>query len=297
MILPAMRNRIVFSTLFLLWTTSFVVSFGLLGPKPSAAAAAAAAKRSPQDEWSKIRNAPRELLRIGAGMALTFQIASSAAVLLLPAPAIAANTIEGYTTTIENASYSVVLPSNWKVTSQKKDINLDQNGLLLSVIDLQGGATVTVVREQSCPVKEFFDQPKLCDLPFPNKDAGGLTFASEESTESIVKKLIIRRDDRDNAALGADPTTLDSVSRMDDGHAQLVASTRIPTGAVKKDAIGRTVQENLVRVAKTNVGVQTTESNELPSLVSVWISAPQDEWQTPASGIRLQQVVESVVVK
>ena len=194
----------------------------------------------------------------------------------------------------ETSSYSMMLPSSWKVVSQRKD-NLNQNGLLFSAIDLKGGATVTVVREQACPVQEYFEKPKLCDLPVPKE---GLIFSSEESMNGVLKKAVIRRDDRDNAVLGANPTKIDAMTRIDDRHAELVASTEIPTGAVKKDAIGRTVQESIVRVVKTKISIQQLEedSSAAPSLLSVWMSAPLDEWQKPVSAIRLQQAVDSVAL-
>ena len=126
---------------------------------------------------------------------------------------------------------------------------------------------MTVVREQACPAGEYFERPKKCDLPLPKE--GSLAFSSEAATQSIVQKLVIRRDDRDNAALGANPTSIDSVSIIDNRHVQLVGATSIPTGAVKKDAIGRTVQETLTRLAKAQVGVQPVEGKDAPSLLSV----------------------------
>ena len=144
-------------------------------------------------------------------------------------------------------------------------------------------------------MNDYFSQPKLCDLPAPTE--GALDFSAQSATQTLVKKLVIRRDDRDNAALGTQPTVIDKINVMDDRHIQIEASTTIPTGAVKKDAIGRTVQDSLVRVAKTKTGIQQVSGTDLPSLVSVWVSAPLDEWQKPVSGIKLQQVFESVVVQ
>lgn len=196
---------------------------------------------------------------------------------------------------IETSSYSINIPSSWKVINRKSDSLIGQNGVLLSVLDPQGGSTVSVVREQACPASKYFEQPKLCDLVLP-KD-GVLDFSSQEVTEAIVKKMVIRRDDRDNAALGAEPTSLDQISRLDDHHVDFVGSTSIPTGAVKKDAIGRTVQESIVRVAKMKTSIQELDGEESPCLLSVWVSAPLDEWQKPLTGIRLQQVVDSVTVE
>ena len=209
---------------------------------------------------------------------------------------------------IETPSYSLTLPSNWKIITSAKRNGADdqQTGVLLSVLDLHGGATVTVVRERACPAQEYFNQPTRCDLPLPAN--GGLQFhndgdnslaATAPTTQSMVRKLLIRRDDRDNAVLGAAPSTLESWTRRDGLHADLVSSTSIPTGATTKNAIGQTVEDMLVRVAKAQVGIQQEERSggqaTAPNLLlSVWVSAPLDEWQKPVSGIRLQQVVDSI---
>jgi len=219
-------------------------------------------------------------------------------------------TDEKKVTTIKTDSYSFTIPSSWTITSSSKNNN--DNGLLFSSIDLQGGATLTVVREQACSPKQYFEQPKVCDLSLTAQ--GSPPFADEAVWNKDAEKLLARRDDREqtNKILGAPPSILESITSLPNNNntmIEIVAKTEIPTGAPpKKDVLGRITQDTIIRIAKARVAVlqtTTTSTNNdnndnntttATSLVSIWLNAPLDEWQKPVSGIRLQQVLQSIQI-
>lgn len=235
---------------------------------------------------------------------------------------------------IEGTGFSVSVPSEWNIIKNNNDGKQRKNdsssssdaGLLLSVLDLKSGTAVTVVRERVCPPKRYFEQPTLCDLPMPPS-----FLFSEETLVKDAQKLLVRHDDRDNRALGAYPSILESAvilgndatnkarKNAQGGQQQkqittnnivdIAATTEIPTGGTTKDAIGRTVLQTLTRRVQARAVVENRVSSSTPegsadattiiettttTLLSVWVSTPVDEWTNPASGTKIRRVVDSI---
>lgn len=183
-----------------------------------------------------------------------------------------------YESDVDN--FSVSIPSSWKIITRNKE---GQSGQLFSAIDLQSGSVVNVVRERPCEMKKYIDEPTQCDLFVP---ATGLP--SEETIQKDVSKLLIRYDERDNAALDG-VTRLDSFTGNQKSGLEVTAITTIPTGGTFRDGMGLDQPITLNRIGKAHVVVQANGS-----LVSIWVSSPEDEWQKPVSGIRLQKVYDSI---
>ena len=193
---------------------------------------------------------------------------------------------------------SIALPPTFKLITQKLDSDLP-SGQLFSAIDLNSGAVITVHRENACPTERYVAQPKLCDLVLSDvAGVGGVaTMLSPETMEKDATKMMIRHDDRDNAALGG-TSNLVSVEQQQAGGIFMVTNTVLPTGGTIKNEIGRTVEATLIRQVKTRVVLQTSESTssgvKTSSLLGVWVSAPLDEWQKLVMGTKLIQIVNSI---
>jgi hypothetical protein len=183
-----------------------------------------------------------------------------------------------YQSEVDNFSLSV--PSSWTVVTKNKD---GQSGQLFAAIDLKSGSVVNVVRERPCEMKLYIDEPKQCDLFIPPT---GLL--SDETFQRDVSKLVVRYDERDNAVLDG-VTRIDSFSRTKKGGIEIEAVTTIPTGGTYRDGMGLDQPNTLDRIAKGHAVVQANGS-----LVSIWLSAPSDEWNKPVSGIRLRKIYESI---
>ena len=109
--------------------------------------------------------------------------------------------------------------------------------------------------------------------------------------------MLIRHDDRDNTALGG-TSTLRTVGMVDADigggkAAYLVADTVLPTGGTYRDDMGLMKEKTITRVVKARVVSQEGNENGV-SLLGIWVSSPQDEWQNPAMGTRLNKIMESI---
>eukprot|EP00550_Attheya_septentrionalis_P003960 CAMPEP_0198290506 /NCGR_PEP_ID=MMETSP1449-20131203/8344_1 /TAXON_ID=420275 /ORGANISM="Attheya septentrionalis, Strain CCMP2084" /LENGTH=256 /DNA_ID=CAMNT_0043989015 /DNA_START=419 /DNA_END=1189 /DNA_ORIENTATION=- len=185
-----------------------------------------------------------------------------------------------YQSEVDNFSLSI--PSSWTVVTKNKE---GQSGQLFSAIDLKSGTVVNVVRERPCEMKLYVEEPKKCDLFIPST---GLL--SDETIQRDVSKLVVRYDERDNAVLDG-VTRIESFTRKKGSSTgiEIEAVTTIPTGGTYRDGMGLDQPYTLDRIVKGHAVVQANGS-----LVSIWLSAPADEWNQPVSGIRLRQVYESI---
>jgi hypothetical protein len=195
----------------------------------------------------------------------------------------AATTSETVPYQSEVDKFSLSIPSSWKVVTKNKEGQ--QSGQLFSAIDLKSGAVVNVVRERPCEMQRYIEEPKQCDLFIPPT---GLL--SDETIQRDVSKLVVRYDERDNAVLDG-VTRIESFTRKKGSSSgiEIKAVTTIPTGGTYRDGMGLDQPNTLDRIAKGHVVVQANGS-----LVSIWLTAPADEWNQPVSGIRLRQVYESI---
>mmetsp|Transcript_22952 Transcript_22952/g.34543 ORF Transcript_22952/g.34543 Transcript_22952/m.34543 type:complete len:146 (+) Transcript_22952:3-440(+) len=140
---------------------------------------------------------------------------------------------------------------------------------------------------------------------------------SGENLPRDISKLIIRHDDRDNTALQG-TTTLNSyqmttTAQGDQNNSNildLIATTTMPSGGTYRDTMGidrpstidRNVKAKAVVVNDDNRNDSTTttapSSESLGAagtrILSLWLSAPSDEWQKPVMGIKLNQIWSSV---
>jgi hypothetical protein len=184
-----------------------------------------------------------------------------------------------YQSNVDNFSLSI--PSSWTIVTKNKD---GQPGQLFSAIDLKSGSVVNVVRERPCEMQLYIDKPAQCDLFVPST---GLL--SDETIQRDVSKLLVRYDERDNKVLDG-VSRLDSFSRKKGSNGlEIAAVTTIPTGGTYRDGMGLDQPNTLNRITKAHALVQANGS-----LVSIWLSAPEDEWKQPVMGIRLRQLYESI---
>jgi hypothetical protein len=147
--------------------------------------------------------------------------------------------------------------------------------------------------------------------------SSALLFSEESTRAKDVTKLLIRHDDRDNAVLQG-TSQLQSYTKGDgngkgddDGVVELMATTVLPSGGTYRDTMGLDQPSTITRMVKAKAKVvailappqKDSDSSSTPKptttttstdVYSVWLSAPEDEWQNPAMGTRLRQTWESV---
>lgn len=181
------------------------------------------------------------------------------------------------------APFSFEIPKSWNVIV--KPGSNPKDGKLFSALDFGTGAVVTVVQEQICSRADYaLNEKKQCDIvegetpPF-----GSSTFSKD------VTKLLRRHDDRDNAALQG-TTQLDQVEAITDATFKTFATTTIPTGGTYQDRMGLDQPYVITRTVQSQVVVDK-ENNRV---LSLWLSAPTDEWRKPVVGTKLLQVWASV---
>lgn len=191
--------------------------------------------------------------------------------------------------------FSIALPTNFKVVTKIGSPRaIDGKGeQLFSALDLNSGAVVTVHRERACPLADYASRPQRCDLLLP-KDAPLL---SAETLQKDASKILIRHDDRDNAALGGASSLRSAEMAKDGDGVHILADTVLPTGGTYEDEMGRRKESTLTRVVKARVVSQSDREDASESLLGVWISAPLDEWQKPVMGTKLNQIVDSLQIE
>jgi hypothetical protein len=191
--------------------------------------------------------------------------------------------------------FSFTIPSSWKVTSNKNGQKL-KSQKIFSAIDFQSGSVITVVREPACSAQEYAQSLNSCSVVLPT----GKEIFSEETIAKDVTKLLIRHDDRDNTALQG-TTKLDRFDISTDRKMlDLIATTTIPSGGVYRDAMGIDRPNTIDRrvKAKSLLLSKSGDSSESPSssILTVWLSAPLDEWGKPVMGTKLAQIYETIQV-
>mmetsp|Transcript_28113 Transcript_28113/g.64335 ORF Transcript_28113/g.64335 Transcript_28113/m.64335 type:complete len:289 (-) Transcript_28113:103-969(-) len=228
--------------------------------------------------------------------------------LISPQKARAANDSEKNDFIVDGFKFSI--PSNWKVTSKpqmdasntdNKSKSEQKNPKLFSAIDFQSGSVITVVRERACNAQEFAQSADSCDVLIPS---GHMIF-SDDTIAKDISKLLLRHDDRDNAVLQG-TTRLDSYEYQSNSNTLDVgATTTLPSVGTYRDSLGIDRQNTLDRKLKAKSLLQVSPKNEneeksleyqAPRILTLWLSAPVDEWQKPVMGTKLNQVWESIKV-
>lgn len=175
----------------------------------------------------------------------------------------------------------LVKPNNSKITGPK----------IFSALDFNTGAVLTVVEEKPCAPAQFAGvtggaAKQRCDMLLPSVEDKILF--SETTLSKDISKLLVRYDDRDNAALQG-TTSLDSIEAKNYSKSlDLVATTTIPTGGTYKDTLGLDRPYTILRKVQARVVIL----NDI--VFSLWLSAPMDEWRKPVTGARLLQIWASV---
>jgi hypothetical protein len=185
---------------------------------------------------------------------------------------------------------------------------------MFSAIDLQSGSVITVIQEQACNMKEYAQSQKTCDLLLPSAgpndgNTGKQLLFSGETVAKDVSKLLIRHDDRDNAVL-LGTTKLDSYKLQVNPSSKndvldLIATTTIPSGGTYRDTMGIDRPNTIDRRVKAKAVVVTNGKGDgdggaapgvttRTSILSIWLSAPLDEWQKPVMGTKLANIWDSV---
>ena len=242
---------------------------------------------------------------VAAGWISSYQV-------VLP-PSVTNAATESITTTTDDfVSYTVdlftfELPKSWKVIVNKKssaatDTQPKQkktDGKLFSAIDFATGAVVTVVEEQICSPAEYAVDIKKCDIvASTGGEAATMPFSSSSTLSKDISKLLIRHDDRDNAALQG-ITALESVEAADNDSRTKVSSwnvfatTNIPAGGTYKDGMGADQPNMIARRVQTKV---VKEDDNPQRVVSLWLTAPTDDWGKPATGLKLRQSWKCITV-
>jgi hypothetical protein len=223
-------------------------------------------------------------------------LVGSSSVFLSPSGAIADETPSDLKT-YQSDLFALSVPSSWSVITNTADNNtnkqpLRKDGLLFSALDLSSGSVVTVYREQACDLATYVqDSKNYCDLMLP-KDGGPLF--GEATLQKDLQKLLIRYDERDNKVLDGTTALVEysatETRNKNNCSLRLMGATVIPTGGTYRDGMGLDQPKTLTRIVKASVLVLSEEN----TVLSAWISAPEDEWQKPVSGIRLRSAVESL---
>ena len=80
----------------------------------------------------------------------------------------------------------------------------------------------------------------------------------------------------------------------------LIATTTIPSGGVYRDSMGIDRPNTIDRrvKAKSLLLSDSGDSSDSPtsSILTVWLSAPLDEWGKPVMGTKLAQIYETIQV-
>jgi len=219
--------------------------------------------------------------------------------------------------------FTVSIPANWKVTSNSSTDNKDKiksttsksnrTPKIFSAIDLQSGSVLTVVEEQTCSAQEYAQSTNSCDLLLPPLKR----IFSQDTIDKDISKLLIRHDDRDNTALQGttklDSYTLGSADTDANANANvldLIATTILPSFGTYRDTMGidrpntierRVKAKALVKSAipQTSVedGQELLVGGESTRILTLWLSAPKDEWQKPVMAIKLNKIWDSITVK
>ena len=199
--------------------------------------------------------------------------------------------------TVEVEDFSFSIPSNWKVftkppSSNEKMTKKKPMQTLFSAIDFQSGSVLTVVQEQACNVQEYAQSQNICDVVLPS----GKVLFSEETLPKDLSKLIIRHDDRDNTALQG-TTKLNSyqLEGVNQNIVNVVATTTLPSGGTYRDTMGIDRLSTIDRDVKAKVVVLDQSSEGKGTrILSLWLSAPSDEWQKPIMGFKLNEIWKNV---
>lgn len=200
--------------------------------------------------------------------------------------------------TVEVEDFSFSIPSNWKIitkppSSNEKITKKKPMQTLFSAIDFQSGSVLTVVQEQACNVQEYAQSQNACDVVLPS----GKVLFSEETLPKDLSKLIIRHDDRDNAALQG-TTKLNSyqLEGANQNIVNVVATTTIPSGGAYRDTMGIDRLSTIDRDVRAKVVVLDQSSQGKGTrILSLWLSAPSDEWQKPIMGFKLNEIWKNVI--
>ena len=230
-----------------------------------------------------------------------------------PRSVLASDTNTSQSTVNENSSklvvneyiidnFTVSLPSTWKVTSKPisstNESKRNQNSKIFAAIDLQSGSVITIVKEQVCNAQEYAQSStKTCSILMPaDKD-----IFLEDTIAKDVTKLLIRHDDRDNTALQG-TTTLNSYI-LNHNILELAATTTIPSGGTYRDTMGIDRPNTIDRKVKAKAVINIPKRDEQASspqptnVMTLWLSAPLDEWQKPVMGTKLNQIWDSIELK
>lgn len=209
------------------------------------------------------------------------------------------------------------LPKSWKVIVNKKPSSAEptsgankkkSDGKIFSAIDFSTGAVVTIVEERTCSPAEYAADIQQCDIVVSsssNTNTNGgppaaLPFSSPTTLSKDMTKLLIRHDDRDNAALQG-TTALESVTEVttiDKKNSKVaswdvVAVTSISIGGTYTDTMGLEQPNILTRTVQTKVLKFDSDPNRI---ISMWVTAPTEDWGKPVSGMKLRQTWKSITV-
>jgi len=210
----------------------------------------------------------------------------------------------------------------------------NQPSLFFSAVDLQSGSVLTVVQEKACNVQEYAQSDeKACDFVLRSSSStdekmssssSSLSLFSKETLTSDISKLLIRHDDRDNKVLQGttkmDTYEYDDESFVDgrgagvngnDNKRRVVnvySTTTLPISGTYRDGMGIERPNTIDRIVRaksmvvvgdestTKIMGTTNDDETGVRLLTLWLSAPSDEWQKPVMGTKLNQIWRSVKV-
>lgn len=184
------------------------------------------------------------------------------------------------------------LPSSWKIITKPNTNTPNKKNstpTLFSAIDFQSGSVLSVVQERACNVREYAQSTTTCDLVL--RDDVAKMFAEE--TAKDVAKLLIRHDERDNAALQGTSSLIEYIPLPGGGGGvELLARTTIPSGGTYTDTMGLEQLNTIDRKVKAKALVVV--EGDTTHILSVWLSAPLDEWNKPVMGTQLNDIWKGV---
>jgi len=180
--------------------------------------------------------------------------------------------------------FTVALPANWNVVTKYNPKKPGLNPTIFAAIDFNSGAVVSVVTENACSVNDyaksslsFEKSDKRCDFVLKNNEV-----FSPETYEKDATKLLVRHDDRDNAALRGISKMEDAKLTQEGGRLslpvveyanassnllrdsysssllELSAKTTIPIGGTYRDAMGLEQPNTIDRKVLAKAVVTTT---------------------------------------
>ena len=224
--------------------------------------------------------------------------------------------------------FTITLPSTWNIITKfdDKSDKKKPTPTIFSAIDFNSGSVVSVVQEEACDLNEYakssFGSSSSSDKSSPSKICdfllkdNPLSLFSTETYPKDASKLLIRHDDRDNAVLqglsqledsqlfGESKAASSSSSSSSSPLLELRATTTIPSGGTHRDTMGleqpNTIDRKVVAKAVASTSTNTSTSTDTSTttattkVVSIWLSAPLDEWQKPVMGTKLTQIWDSV---